>query len=348
MPASRRTLLTTLLSAGVLSAAGCAGRVNRRSHAGGLDLERLERDFAPLAQRARPGLFGLGVMSLDVPAVWSSGPGGRFPMLGLVNAPLAAAALAEVDAGRLTLNEPLRIAAQDLSPPPSRLNRRFPPGGGDGVITVPAADLIALAVQENDSTAADAILRRIGGPGAVTGWLRARNIRDMRVDRYAREAQPAVTGLESFRADWKDDAAWASARASTAPAAREAAMAAFLDDPRDTITVEAALAFLGQLAGGTLLSRPSTALLLRLMTASRTGTARLRAGLPATAALAHQSGESATDLGLTPSTADMGLVTLADGARIAVAAFLTGSTATDAQRDALIADGARTAVIALR
>jgi len=169
----------------------------------------------------------------------------------------------------------------------------------------------------------------------------------MRIDRYQREAQTDMFGMASFRAAWKDEAACAAARASIPPALRESAMAKFLADPRDTTTAEAALGFLNLLSGGDLLSRSSTSLLLRLMSTT-TGPAPLRGGLPARAALALQSGVSDTDLGLTPVTNDMGVVTLPNGRRFATAVFLAGSTATEPQRDGLIAQAAHLAVSALR
>jgi beta-lactamase class A len=292
-------------------------------------------------------VFSLGVMTFKAPAVWCSDENSRFPLQGASKAPLAAAALAEVDAGRLRMNETIRLTALDLSPPPSRLNRAFAAKGGKGVLDVPAADLIALAVQENDNTAADAIMRRIGGPGAVTAWLRQHKIEDMRIDRYARELQPAMSGMGSFRPTWTDEANWTAARIAVAPATREAAMAAYLADPRDTTTTQAALNFLNQLSEGALLSAASTGLLSRLMNNPSPGDSGLQAGLPSSAAFSHKSGASATDLGLTPATSDLGLVTLADGRRFALAAFLAGSTATKAQREALFADAARLSIAAL-
>lgn len=348
MPPSRRAMLTTALAAAALGAAGCGERMNRRTPPSvrGLDFERLAKGFAPLAARAAPGIFNLGVMTLDTLAVWCADQNHRYPMQNLVTAPLAAAALAEVDAGRLKLNDSITIRAVDLSPPLGRVNRAFPPRGEDE-LRLPAADLIALAVQDGDNTAADVLTSHIGGPGAVTAWLRQHDIKDMRIDRYQREVQSDLFGMASFRAAWKDEAAWAAARASVAPALREAAMAKFLADPRDTTTAEAMLDFLNLLSGGDLLSRASTSLLLRLMSTT-SGPAPLRAGLPARAALAHQVGDSATDLGLTPVTNDVGMVTLPDGRRLAIAAFLAGSTATAAQRQGLIAQAAHLAVSALR
>ena len=336
-------MITALLAAGL--EAGCHGRVNSRSKVSGLDLDRLNHRFPALADRARPGRFNLAVMSLDEPGVWSADDAGRYPLQALAAAPIAAAALAEIDAGRLTLNERLPIRALDLSPPPSRINARFPLPAGVESLPLPVADLIALAVQEGDATAADAVMRRIGGPGAVTAWLNQHRIIDLRVDRYQREIQVDMSGMASFRAAWKDPASWAAARASVDPLARESAMADYLRDPRDTTTAPAILNLLQQVAVGGLLSRPSAGLLLRLM-ATRRGDL-LGGGLPADAALAHLAGNSGTDLGYTAATGDMGLVTLANGRRLAVAALLAGSTASAPQRQTLFADAGRLAVAAL-
>ncbi|MBA3812302.1 MAG: serine hydrolase, partial [Caulobacteraceae bacterium] len=139
-----------------------------------------------------------------------------------------------------------------------------------------------------------------------------------------------------------------AARDAVPALVREAAMGAYLADPRDTATVPATLDFLSKLAQGALISPASTRLLIRLMTATETGANRLGAGLPRGAALAHKTGSARTDLGLTPATNDVGIATLGDGRRVAIAAYLAGSTATEPERDRLIADTARLMASALR
>ena len=257
-------------------------------------------------------------------------------------APLAAAALAEVDAGRLSLSQPITIGPNDLSAPFSLINQRF-----NGSFTAPLIDLIALAVQRSDNTAADVVLSKIGGPGALTAWLRLKNINDVRVDRYEREIQCEIVGMPSFRPEWKDEASFDAARDTIPPEERERATQAYLADPRDTFTAPGALNFLNLLAMEQLMSPASTRLLLRMMTASPTGPHRLRAALPAGGRLAHKTGTSGTDLGLTAATNDIGIVTLSDGRRAAVVALLAGSTGTEAEREALLADSGRLAISAL-
>ena len=344
MFASRRLMITALVALG-LEGAGCHGKVNAPSKVSGLDLDHLARTFRALADRARPGRFNLAVMSLGEPGVWSADEVGLCPLQDLAALPIAAAALAEVDAGRLTLNERLAIRPVDLSPPPSRINDRFSMVGRDEVLALPIADLIGLAIQDGDATAADAVMARIGGPGAVTAWLREHKVNDLRIDRYQREIQVEMSGMATFRGAWKSPAPWAEARAGIAPQAREAAMADYLRDPRDTTTAPGVLNLLRLLAVGGLLSRPSAALLLRLMSTRRGDL--LGAGLPANAALAHLAGKSDTDLGYTAAAGDIGLITLADGRRLVVAALLSGSTASASRRQALFADAARLAISAL-
>ncbi len=146
--------------------------------------------------------------------------------------------------------------------------------------------------------------------------------------------------MPPFQPAWKDEAAWLAARA-TVSAGREAAMAAYLADPRDTATVPAALDFCPALRGPPLAGlnpAPGAPDDRRVTGANACAPASRRA------ILAQKTGSARTDLGLTPATNEIGLVTLADGRRLAIAAFLAGSTATDAERDNLIADAARLAV----
>ena len=324
--------------------ASCAKPTTRHAVPLSMDKGRLDREFAAIATRARPGLLNAGIAIVSTGETWSADDRTRMPLQSVFKAALAGAALAEVDAGHLRLDERITVTAEDLSPLSTAMNAAWPTPPDGHVVTMPAIDLIALAVQQSDNTAADVIMKRIGGPGAVTGWLRSKQIDDFTVDRYERELQQELAGMPPFRPEWKDKAVWIAARDSVASESREAAANAYLADPRDTTTVPAALKFLRLLALGQLLSTTSTNLLLRLMTHTDTGLRRLRAGLPASASLAHKTGTAPTDLGRTPAVNDVGIVTLVDGRQFAIAVFLAGSTATEAERDQLIADTAQLAI----
>jgi beta-lactamase class A len=343
MDPARRLTLSGLAACATLAACG-PGRPPPPLGPATLDTRRLSQGFADLVARARPAVLGFGVSLITLDLTWVSSVSARFPLQSVFKAFMAAAALSEVDAGRLKLSEPITLSDEDLSIGDGAINRAWPRPPGGRRMTLAAVDLIALAVQRSDNTAADTIMQRIGGPAAVTAWLHGKGVSEISINRYERELQPELSGMPPFRPDWIDRRAWLEARDAVAPQAREAATARYLADPRDTATLLSSLEFLSRLAQGQLLSATSTRLLLRLMTDSETGLGRLKAGLPGGSSLAHKTGSAATDLGLTPATNDIGIVTLPSGRRFAVAAYLAGSTATETARDALIADATRLAV----
>ena len=346
MSFSRRTTLTGLSATLAAALTGCSAAHVRLGPPPKLDTKRLDRDFPALAERGRPGDFAVGVLNMGTSQTWCWNAEKHYPLQWAAVLPLAATVLGEVDAGKLALAQRVTMTAMDLSPPSSAINAHWPsppePYGG----SIPLANLLALAVQAGDTTAADVLMKAVGGPGAVTAWLEAGGVTDMRVDRYQRERIVEMAALLSFHPDWKDPAGFVAARGAAPVADRQKAMEAALVDPRDAATLPATLNLLLKLAAGNVLSKTSTQLLTTLLTGTRRGAARLKAGLPKDAALAHVTGADDTDMGFTPAVADVGIVTLADGRRLAIAAFLAGSTGTQAQRDGLFADAARLIVAA--
>jgi len=85
------------------------------------------------------------------------------------------------------------------------------------------------------------------------------------------------------------------------------------------------------------LSPEHDALLLKWMTESTPGPKRIKGLLPAGTIVAHKTGTSGTDGGMTRATNDVGLVTLPDGRHMAIAVFVSDSRADLAARELLIA-----------
>ncbi|MGH6987190.1 MAG: serine hydrolase [Caulobacteraceae bacterium] len=344
MMESRRTCL---LAGAAALLSGCARRAPPARRKGVLDDARLDGRGGKIAAAVAPAAFGAGVMLPEGTQSWFLQRSSRFPLAGAAKLPIAAAAFAQVDAGTLNIDRRIRITDLDLSPPPSAINRRWPDPPQGHAAEMPAIDLIALALQRGDDTACDVILAAIGGPGAVTAWLQGHGVTDMRVDRYDRQRREAMAGMGTFEAAWKDEAAWLAARDEVPAEARQSAMNAYISDPRDTTTPEAAILFLYKLALGQLLSTKSTNLLLTLMETTRSETPLLAAGLPAGARFFHAGAATPTDLGFTPATVDMGIARLADGTRFLITGLLSGSIATAASREKTMAGFARLAVGAI-
>ncbi len=329
--------LPVLFAFAALALAACgSGSPQRAPETPPLNLPQLTTEVSAIAERARPGVLGVGLMNLESGETWDFNGERRFPMQSVFKAPLGAAVLAEVDAGRLKLDDTLTLAEEDLSPPLSPIADAYP-GRRDYTVS----ELLTAATGASDNTAADVLMKRIGGPGAVTAWLVGKKVDEIRVDRYERQLQPDSVGMASFRPAWKGSQAYMAAFNSVPPAARRKAVAAYLSDPQDTATPRGALTFLDKLDDGELLAPASRALLLQIMTQTTTGQDRLKAGFPPGSSLAHKTGTARTDQGMNPAFNDMGIVTLADGRRYAVAVFLSGSTLDTAGNEKIVADVAR-------
>jgi beta-lactamase class A len=231
---------------------------------------------------------------------------GHFPMQSVCKAPIAMALLREVDAGRLSLDAPVRVEAGDLVPAGmhSPLRDSHPQGGVD----VPLRELMRLAVAESDGTASDVLLRVLGGKAKAQAYLSSLGVEGMRI---------ATTEGEIGRDYAAQYRSWASPLA--------------------------AVAWLAALQQGKDLRPASRALLLGWMSTTKTFPTRLKGRLPAGTEVAHKTGSSGSRAGVSAATNDIGIVTLPDGRHLAIAVFLRDSKAGAEARDATIAEVARAA-----
>jgi beta-lactamase class A len=308
-----------------------------------LDSARLNREVSEIARRVAPGVLGVGLMNLDSGEIWTLNGARPMPMQSVFKAPLGAAALAEVDAGRLSLDEPFRLKPMDLSPPWSPISAAWP-----GRADYTAGELLTAAVGQSDNTAADVLMARIGGPGAVTAWLVGAHVDEVNIDRYEREIQTELLGMAPFRPVWKDPAVFQAARQSVPAARQSQAMAAYLADPRDTATPRGALSFLAALHDGELISKAARRQLLGLMAATPLGAARIRAGLPEGSTFAHKTGTGPVNAGVVSAINDIGIITLPDRRRYATAVFLAGARLPPPACEAAIADVGRALIGGVR
>jgi beta-lactamase class A len=307
-----------------------------------IDLAGLERAVSVIAADARPGVLGVGLMNLESGESYLFNPERPFPMQSIVKLPLGAAVLSEMDDGRLKLEERVVLNENQLSTQHSPIATAWP---GRDAYTL--GELLEAMVITSDNTATDVLLKRIGGPGALTAWLASRNLTGIRVDRYERELQPEVNGMPAFRPAWRDGAVYDAARAKIPEARRLAAMRAHMTDGRDSATPRAMLEFLQRLDRRDLISAASTDRLLALMVRNVGAPGRITAGLPPGAVFAHRTGFSGYNLGLRPACNDVGIFTLADKRAYAIVAFLSGTTVDNDAADALIARFAKAAVKAI-
>jgi beta-lactamase class A len=193
------------------------------------------------AREERAGGGRLGACAIDLRNGWRIGrrQHERFPLASTFKLPLVTAVLARVDSGAERLDRKLAFRASEILAY-SPAEARFPHGGS---LTV--AELCAAAIERSDNTAANLLLRTVGGPSGLTSYLRGLGDAVTRLDRD----EPALN--------------------TTAPG-----------DPRDTTTPLAMANLLARLVRDPILSSASKARLFGWMRGTRTGLTRIRAGVP--------------------------------------------------------------------
>ena len=181
----------------------------------------------------------LGVFALDTATrktmAWR--PDERFNMCSTFKLLLAAQLLAKVDAGGESLSRKLFYGPGDLLPA-SPVTTRHAEEGALGI-----AVLARASVEVSDNTAANLLLRALGGPAALTRFVRTLDDEATRADRYEPDCNQ-------------------------------------YDPLLDTTTPRAMILTTRRILLGRVLSENSRRMLEGWMIASTTGDARLRAGLP--------------------------------------------------------------------
>jgi beta-lactamase class A len=162
----------------------------------------------------------------------------RFPMCSTFKAVLAGAILDRSTRDDSLLAQRIPYAAADLVTysPITEKNT------GDGMLV---SELCAAAVRYSDNTAANLLLRILGGPTGLNAYARFAGDASFRLDRWETDLNSAVP-----------------------------------DDPRDTTTPEAMTNHLFRLALGTLLPEAQRLKLQDWLRGNTTGDTRIRAGVP--------------------------------------------------------------------
>lgn len=309
------------------------------------DKARLDKEIAGIERQSK-GRLGVALLDLGDRRTWSHRGTESFPMQSVFKWPLAIAALQAVEAGKLKLDQAITIRRSEFSLYHSPLAKAFK--GESNAYKL--RELIALSAGESDNTAADILMREIGGPKVVSAMLGEGGISGISVDRYERQFQPEVFGLPGFAwTDVIDEPAYRARLSALDPGKRQGALQAALKDKRDSATPDASVLFIEAQAKGNWLRDPAhNALIDRIVTQTKSGPDRIRAGLPQGARFAHKTGAGLTMDGVNHATNDIGLVTLPNGRVFAIAVYLAGSSADAKVREAAHAAVARAAVAALR
>ncbi|SBV31334.1 Beta-lactamase [uncultured Sphingopyxis sp.] len=282
--------------------------------------------------RAFPGKTGIAVQRID--GEWSLSQRGDelFPQQSVSKLWVALTVLDAVDQGRMTLDQRVHIGPEDLTLFHQPLAARV---RAEGSVTMSVRDLIETAITHSDNTANDSLLRTVGGPEAVRAFISKKDLGAIRFGPGERLLQAGTAGLKWQQA-YSVGRAFYQARAALPDATRLAARNAYLANPPDGASPEAIASALTRLARGTLLSPDSTEYLLDVMSRTRSGPRRLKAGLPAGWKFLHKTGTGQDYKGSTAGYNDIGIATAPDGTRYAIVVLLGDTNASVPARMALM------------
>lgn len=276
----------------------------------------------------------LGFAAIHLESGWRTvyRGGETYPMASVAKLPMALAFLRMVDSGYFRLDTTVLLTRDDHRPGASRVYHRAMRDSA-GLVSLHA--LLVSMLAESDNTASDYILRLAGGPSAADDMMRSIGLADVDVSSYEGELILKWAGVDPMA----DDSAWTRARmyAKMKDAGEEAwkaALVRLVDDPSDAAPPEALTRLLIALAEGRLLSPAMTDTVLAIMGRAVTGKGRLPALLPPGTHVAHKTGT----IGSVAN--DIGIVTLPNGERLAIAALVKGSTLGMRARDRAIAEAA--------
>ncbi|WP_028920004.1 class A beta-lactamase [Pseudoxanthomonas suwonensis] len=279
--------LPLLAHATSAAAAPTAGRADAIANA---------RDFAAL-EAASGGRLGVSLLDTASGQARGHRQDERFPMCSTFKALLSAAVLAGADRGRWSLDRRLAVGEGDLVPHSPVARRHV---GKD--LTV--RDLCRATMTTSDNAAANLLFGLIGGPSALTAFLRANGDTVTRNDRL----EPVMNAF--------------------APG-----------DPRDTTSPRAMAASMARFAVGDALAAQSRRQLADWLIDNGTGDACLRAGLGPGWRVGDKTGSNGVD-----TRNDVAVLWPRDGGTPWVlAAYLQGATVDSDARDAVLARVARLA-----
>ena len=241
---TRRQLLIASGSALLLSALSTSKSVGAKSLANDPDLSAIEQRTG--------GRLGVALMDGKGLVIAANRADERFAMCSTFKASLAAAMMVAHDAGKLDRFAEIAVSKDDLvtyAPFTEGLVK-------SGAMTTLDA-LAKNAVQISDNSAANIVMRAVGGPAAMTEFFKAHGGNDTRLDRWETSLNENAVG-----------------------------------DPRDTTTPQSTANHLRQILIAQSIGEDNAATLQEWMIGTKTGDNRIRAGLPKSWTVGDKTGTS--------------------------------------------------------
>lgn len=287
----------------------------------------LEKQIAKIAEQAK-GRVGVAAVVLETGPAAFLNADQRFPMQSVYKLPISMAVIDQIRQDKLSLEEKIGVGKDEMV----REGQRSPlrdktPDGGEYTIR----ELIRLALVESDGTASDVLMRVAGGPTEIQSFLTDIGVQDLKVINSERE----------LGANWQTQYDnWATPTASIE-------LLRWLHESQIASgKMEFSLPDAGQICNCPTVEAwnyhfDDIRLIVGQMQDSRTGPKRLKGQLPKGVVVSHKTGTGGTRNGITSATNDIGIIYLPNGKCLAIAVYISDSSADEKTLDAVIAQIAK-------
>ena len=213
--------------------------------------------------------------------------------------------LNEIDKGKFSLNQNIRISKEDLAADLySPIRDKYPDG-----TNMKLSEILRYTTAESDNVGCDLLLRLIGGPGIVEKYLHANNVNDLAI-RHDEKTQQS--NWENQFENW------------TTPKAANLTLIKYYQNENN------------------LLSENSYNFLWETMKGTRIGQKSIRGELPPNTIIAHKTGHSGkNEEGITGAMNDIGIVFLSNKEYFYLSVFVSNSKEDEQTNQKIIAEIAK-------
>ena len=262
--------------------------------------QRIERIVS-----AKKATVGVAIIGSDGKDTLSLNGAGHFPLQSVFKFHIAIVVLSEIDKGKFSLDQKVKIEKKELLPGLySPIRDKYPDG-----VTLTISELLKYAISLSDNVACDVLLKLVGGPLVVEDYFVKNGFKDISIK----------MNEETQQSKWENQFQnW------TTPKAANEVLETFYNNKAK------------------LLSEKSYDFLWKTMKATETGADRLKGMLPKGTVVAHKTGTSGTKDGVTAAVNDIGIVFLPNGQYYFISVFVTNSKEDEAANDKIIADISKT------
>ena len=230
----------------------------------------------------------------------------HFPMQSVYKFHLAMAVLEQVDKGKFTLDQKIRITKKDLKPDTwSPMKDKYP----NENIELPLSEILNYTISQSDNNGCDILFRLIGGTKKVHDYIKSIGIQDISIKATEEEMH------KSWKVQFKN---WSTPFASAM--------------------------LLEKFFRGNIISKSSFDFLWKAMVNTSTGPNRIKGLLPKEAIVAHKTGTSGKSCkDISAAVNDIGIITLPNGQHFAIVVFVSNSKEEDETNKKIIAEISKTA-----